>query len=672
MKLSIWAYSAKNFTHLFIYDNDSDRKNYFKTASDISGQKDYGFLNALKIASDNYKISLKEMLGITNSIVYNSTIAFDALNKAKTAKNALICTKGFRDILTLLGFKSSPYEFRLDYPEPIISRHLTIEINERITENGDIFKPLDNNELMEIVDKLKEEEVDSVAVCLLWSISNNAHEKKVAKVLKEQLANCEISVSHQVYPFIREDVRTLATAIDASVCKETKCVIKNLAKILAKEGYVGNIECLDYRGDKRKLKEVIEKPSLFLAQSVGGLKIAKDAMAVREGLLLVDMEDLDPEIVSIIFEYRFDLPKMNILNVAPLGAGDNSFACINKLGLLHVGSGAKKPACFMGGGEEVTITDVLLVLGYLDQDYFSKGNIDIDVDIAKKIIHDKISIKMNVSEEEAAYGIYSIACSNIVTGIRDLASGKGLNLEKVTLVGGCDMFGFFVGFVMKKMGVTEALLPYALGKINIESEEANIDIASEFKREMLFSSTDMDIDKINEMLSEMRKEADKLFDEKNVNHDRRQYKYITDVRYPNQVNCIEVVLDSNKIDKDAIGRIREEYHRIHKKRYYVCDKNEEIEILRWKLFASSTSDENIGSHAAKDVDGNGDMAEKETRAIFINNQVLDVKVYDADMLKVGDSVFGLCIVDSLFSPVLVPEDCVLTVEKEGYYRISVI
>ncbi|MDB5452440.1 MAG: 5-oxoprolinase, partial [Caulobacteraceae bacterium] len=204
------------FTDLIVHDDDGEIRMY--KASTVPSDPTRGVLDVLAIAAQDYGLSLRDFLAAGDILIHGTTHAINAILTGNTARTALITTQGHREILTLReGGRADPFDFATAYPKPYVPRALTFEAPERIDAAGEVVTVLDEGAVIDILARLREQAVEAVAVCLLWSIVNPAHELRVGALIERWLPGVPYTLSHQLNPTMREYRRASAAAIDASL-----------------------------------------------------------------------------------------------------------------------------------------------------------------------------------------------------------------------------------------------------------------------------------------------------------------------------------------------------------------------------------------------------------------------------------------------------------------------
>jgi N-methylhydantoinase A len=391
-----------------------------------------------------------ELLSATRLFFHACTIGDNTLITRAGARTGLILTKGFGDTLHMMRGKIAEglteteiaHRSALDKPEPFVSRKLVEEVPERIDYKGQELVRLDVQAAEQAIERLVSKGVDSIAVCFLWSIMNNSHEKQLAEILKKKYPKLFFTLSSEVAPYLGEYERSATTVFNAYIAPKISSYLQSLQRVLHDKGLkreplimqayggvlgiestcknaVGIIESSPAAGivGTRFLGEHIGEKNI-LATDMGGTTFK--VSVVRDGVIERD--------------YKPVILRHNILStkiwVESIGAGGGSIAWIDReSGLLKVGpqgAGALPgPVCYDLGGTEPTVSDADLVLGYLNENYFLGGRMKLNRAKTIEAIRGKIAKPLNMNEVEAASGIYRIANSHMSDLIRKATVEKG-------------------------------------------------------------------------------------------------------------------------------------------------------------------------------------------------------------------------------------------------------
>jgi N-methylhydantoinase A len=400
----------------------------------------------------------QELLSSTRLFFHACTIGDNTLLTQTGARTGILTTSGFADTLLMMRGKiteglteeDAAHVSTLSKPDPIVPRPFIEEVIERIDYKGTILIPLDTRGVAKSVDRLLDKGVNSIAIVLLWSIKNDAHEKELAQFLKETHPNIFFSLSSVVAPFLGEYERTTTTALNAYIGPKISTYLLNLSKLLRANGLqldplvmqayggvlgieatcrnaVGIIESGPAAGvvGSQFLGNLIDEPNI-LTTDMGGTTFK--VSLIRDGRI---ERDYHPVIL------RYNMLSSKIW-VESIGAGGGSIAWFDpENGLLKVGpqgAGASPgPVCYGTGGTEPTVSDADLILGYLNPEYFLGGRMKLDKDAAIRAVEEKIASRLGMNVTEAASGIYRIANAHMTDLIRKVTVERGHDPREFTL-----------------------------------------------------------------------------------------------------------------------------------------------------------------------------------------------------------------------------------------------
>ena len=364
-----------------------------------------GMRGALENAAEQLGLSLPELLGETDLLIYGTTRATNAIVQGAVAKTAFLVTAGFPDILVLKeGGKHGVHDFETDYPDPYIPQAHTFEIDERIDAEGGVVTPLDREQARAVLELVGERGFEAVAVCLLWAVANPAHEQALAALIEEVLPGVPYTLSHRLIPIVREYRRASATAIDASLKPLMQAHLRSMEDDLREAGCKGEILVSTSVGGCMHVDELIARPIHTVKSGPAMAPVAALTYSQMEGfgddVIVCDAggTTFDVSLVRdgavkqtretwIGGQWIGHILSISSVDVRSIGAGGGSIAWIDPGGLLRVGprsAGAVPgPACYGTGGTEPTVTDAALLLGYLDPDYFLGGRLALDTEAAQ-------------------------------------------------------------------------------------------------------------------------------------------------------------------------------------------------------------------------------------------------------------------------------------------------
>jgi N-methylhydantoinase A len=410
-----------------------------------------GVLDAVRDAAKNLgKGSVKDLLSTTRLFYHACTIGDNTLITRAGAKTGLIATKGFGDAMLMMrgGITAGLPEVEANHssaltkPEPFVPRRLIAEVDERIDFEGDVLVKLTTEEIERAVAKLVDRGAESIAVALLWSISNDSHERMIGEYLRKTFPKIFVSLSSEAASFQGEYERTATTVFNAYIGPKIGTYLNNLRDLLRGNGLereplimqaYGGV--LDIDASVHKAVGTIESgpaSGVVACQFTGQLAGIDDIVAADMGgttfkVGVVRNAALERDYHPTFLRHRLLTPK---IWVESIGAGGGSIAWIeSETGLLKVGpqgAGASPgPVCYRRGGTEPTVTDANLILGFLNPGYFLGGQIGLDVEGARQAIREKVADPLGMTVTEAAGAIYRIVNAQMADLIRNATIQRG-------------------------------------------------------------------------------------------------------------------------------------------------------------------------------------------------------------------------------------------------------
>ena len=555
-------------------------------------------------------LTVTELLARTDVFTYGTTRATNAIVEGKTARTAFFTTEGFPDVLLLReGGKLEPFR-QLEFGAPYVPRHLTFEIRERIDSEGDVFVPLDDGSVLEAIERCRVLDVEAVAVCLIWSIVNPAHELRIAELLAAYWPGVPFTLSHELNPIVREYRRASSTAIDASLKPLMQQYLQRLERDLRDAGLTGHIFVATSFGGAWRPQEVVERPIYSVGSGpsmapVAALTYAKAEQAfAADDLIVCDTggTTFDVGLVSggeinyaaetwLGGRWTGHITGIRAVDVKSIGAGGGSIVWIDPGGLIRVGphsAGADPgPACYARGGDEATITDAAVVLGWIDPDYFLGGRLPLDEAAARDVIERTLAAPLGLGVHEAAFAALTIASENIVGAIRELTIARGIDPREVAVVAGGGASGLNIVPIARELGCPRILLPSTASALS-SCGALFADVVSEFSKSRYAETRSLDRQLVNEALAAVDAQADAFLAGLSglpVVETRRDF--LVEARYRAQVWELDVPVPP-RLETDADVRALEEaFHATHERIFAVREPGQYLECLLWKARATA-------------------------------------------------------------------------------------
>ena len=388
-------------------------------------------------------------------VVHATTMATNAVLEGKGARTGLITTLGFRDVLEFRRVRV-PDLYNLDYvkPKPLVPRELRMEVSERMGPLGEVRLELDEASVRVAAHRLKDARVEAVAICLLHSYANPDHERRVKAIVLDVFGNdVFVTCSFEILPEIREYERTSTTVVNAYLGPVMNRYLQTLMQRLSTLGIGKSLHVMTSGGGQMSIRAAMSKPA-YLVESGPAAGVIAAARAARElqlpNIITAIVENAEPSKTSE-FEigaginlssklvkgagYAIKLP---FIDVSEIGAGGGSHIWFDKGGALKVGphsAGSEPgPICYGRGGQQVTVTDLLLTLGYINPDYLVGGALKLSPDAAREAVRDQIGVPLGKSLQDAAHGALTVAVANMVRAVKSVSTYRGRDPRDYTLI----------------------------------------------------------------------------------------------------------------------------------------------------------------------------------------------------------------------------------------------
>lgn len=498
--------------------------------------------------------------GNIDRFVHGTTVATNAILERRGAKVGLITTDGFKDVLEIgRQMRHRMYDVILspETPSFLVPGRLRKEVPERIGADGAVVTVLDEDALMARVQELVDDGVQAIAICFLFSFVNPAHERRARELIAAKYPGLTLGVSHEVDPAFREYERTVVTSFDAYVKPVIDHYLSRLENGLETSGVNAPFQVMQSRGGLMASRIARQRPvRLFLsgpAAGVIGAQIAGTSAGI-DNLITVDIGGTSSDIAlinkgkalvraeGVIDGYPV---RVGMVDVNSIGAGGGSIAWIDAAGGLRVGprsAGSEPgPACYGRGGENPTVTDGSIVLGYIDPDYFAGGTLQLHPEKSHQAIQEKIAGPLGMTVQEAALGVHRIVNAQMAEGIRLVSIRQGLDPREFTLMPLGGGGAVHIVPLARELGVRRVVIPRYPGVL---SAAGLLAAPVEHETSAAFGKTldDIELPSIRAMLVELDKQCAALMSTESLNGAGSRVQYYADVCYVGQAYSIEVPL----------------------------------------------------------------------------------------------------------------------------------
>jgi N-methylhydantoinase A len=634
-----------------------------------------GLLDVIAAAAEDLGTEVRELLSRGEMFIHGTTRATNAIVTGSTARTALLTTEGHRDVLLLRegGGRLTPMDYTQHYPDPYVARALTFEVPERISAEGDVRRALDEAAIMEIVGRLRELEVEAIAVCLLWSVVEPRHELRVGELLAEHLPGVPVTLSHQLNPAIREYRRASSTAIDASLKPLMTRYIGDLEQRLVDAGFAGRLLVLTSAGGVLDASDVANTPihtigsgpaaapvagRYFAGQDAGSeYAIVTDAGGTTFDVGLIRRGQIPWTRETIVGHakqgYITGFPSVDVKSV---GAGGGSIGWVDEGGLLHVGpesAGSDPgPVCWGRGGTRPTVTDACVVMGWLDPDYFLGGDMQIDPALAEQAIARDVGEPLGLDVHQAAAAILDLACERMVTAIEDITLNQGLDPREAVTVAGGGGAGLYAATIARRLGSQKVVIPAVSAALSAAGALLS-ELTRDAQRTRLTTTRSFDHDLANATIAELLEECRIFEDGPGAGAVDSHVALSVEARYPNQVWEIEVPLPVERFAGESdVAALEQAFHRVHEELFAFSDRGSHVEIVTWRAQVRCTLRPSTGVSTPPPSD---EGAPDHMRgAYFSGVGMVETAVRRFAALESGERIEGPVIVESPVTSVVVP------------------
>ena len=660
-----------------------------------------GTVRTLKVSStpDDYSRAIlgavreiRESFGIEpgsiDAVVHATTVATNTILEHKGAKTALLTTEGFRDVLEMRRLRIPVmYDLQYDKPPPLVPRRLRFEVGERLDARGAVKRELDEPQVEAVAQRLLDEGVESVAVCLLHSYANPAHERRTGELLKKHLnGKVYISLSSDILPEIREYERTSTAVVNAYIGPIVRHYVGSLSAQLKAAGVDGPLHIMQSNGGTMSAAAAAEKPAFLVESGPAAGVIACADIARSAGLgnvISFDMggttakaalvEDGEPartteyevgagiNVSSKLVKGGGYAIKLPFIDVSEIGAGGGSIVSIDAAGSIKVGpasAGAVPgPACYALGGTEATFTDAAVVLGYLNPEYLVGGKLRIDARRSREAIEAKVARPLGLPLLEAAAGVYAIAIATMTRAVKAVSTYRGRDPRDFGLVAFGGNGPVVAVAIARELEMRRVLIPPVPGVFsaagllfsNVEhTKQKSIFRRTTELRDLSFDGLEKDV------LEDMRREG--------IERSRITLKRLADLRYTGQ--AFELTVPVGKAD---VAAMEADFHAEHARTYGHSSPGDPVDLINIRVIASAAPDSKVGlAGSLKEVQAQG--SGQGRRQAYFGGKLLDTPVVSRTALK--KKMRGPCIVEEVDATCIVPPGATAALDPHGNILID--
>jgi N-methylhydantoinase A len=664
------------FTDVVLYDEASRSAHVVKLLTD--------HVNPARAVLEGHRTIL-EHAGVeahdVEQVCHGTTLVTNAVLERRGARTALITTKGFRDVLEIATEdRYDMYDLELEKPTHVVARQDVYEVDERMAADGSVVRPLAEEDLHALAERLHGYE--AIAVALLHSYANPAHEIAVAEHLARELPDVSVSRSSEVSPELREYHRSSTTVLNAYVMPTLRSYLQEVEEGLAASGVPNALSMMLSNAGLCSADVAMTYPVRLIESgpAAGALAAAEVARAggldgvisfdiggtTAKACLIVDGEPLFTQSLEVARQYRYKagsgLPlQVRSVDIIEIGAGGGSIASVDELGLVQVGpesaGSAPGPACYGLGGSAPTVTDADLVLGYLDAGYFLGGTMPLDAAAAEGAIANNVGSPLRQGVTEAALSIRRIVDESMASAIRMYTLEHGHDPARFPLVAFGGAGPVHAMSVARILGVEKVIVPAGAGVSSAHGLLA-APLLFDFVRSSPSLLHEVDWDWVDAQMAEMEREGRAILRRAGVEPERVRLDRLCDMRFHRQGAELSIEAPAGQLSAASADALAERFGRHYSALYRHVPEEVPLEVISWRVIASSARPPAVAP-SGSGVGG----AEKGRRIVRWNEGELDTPVLERGRLAPGDRLDGPLIVEERESTTVVDANSTLAVDE---------
>ena len=632
---------------------------------------DEGVMAAVRAALRDAGVGPRDL----DVIIHGTTLATNALIERKGARTALLATEGFRDSVEMAyENRFEQYDVNIDKPPPLVPRYLRLGVPERMDAKGRVLRPLDEGAVLALVPELERQGVASVAIGLIHSYANPAHERRVRDLLAARLPGVALTLSSEVCPEVREYDRLSTACANAYVQPLMAGYLARLEAALKGEGVRCPLLLMTSGGGLMTLASAVRFPIRLVESGPAGGAILASHIAAEcglERLLSFDMggttakicliDDGTPQTsrsFEVARQYRFlkgsGLPlRIPVIEMVEIGAGGGSLAQVDALRRITVGpdsAGAEPgPACYARGGTQPTVTDADLVLGRIAPERFAGGRIRLEPERAEAALAGQVGVPLGLGPKLAAFGVSELVEENMANAARVHAVERGKTLGERTMIAFGGAAPLHAARLAEKLGMRRIVVPTGAG-VGSAVGFLRAPVAYEVVRSRHMRLAAYDGAAVAELFAQMREEALAVVRQAAPRGDVTETATV-DMRYIGQGHEVVVTLPPQALHSGGREALAAAFQRTYSALYGRSIPGLDVEILTWTLIVAERlpppprAPAPAGTRAARAA-GRRRMFDPAT------GDYGEVAVYDRSGLEPGATLAG---------PALIVEDETATV-----------
>jgi N-methylhydantoinase A len=665
-----------------VYDGRVERGKALTTYDDFSR----GVLEAVQVASANYDMPIEQMLESTQLFINGTTVVTNAITQLRGSRVGVLITTGFSDAFRLAGGpRTTELDDHLQVNVPdIVDRRAISEIDERIDWSGSVLVPIDLGQVKAEAKRLVEEQkVDALAVCFLWSHANGEHELAAEAAIKELYPDMFVTPSHRVFPVEGETRRWTTAILNSFVQDRADVYLTSLNEKLRTSGLSGGLAFFQGLGGGISLDKARSYPLGLLGSGPAGGAIGANELAKRMGkkrVLLGDMGGTSFDTGIIVDnEIRIDknlelgpfMTGVNLVDVVSVGAGGGSIGWVSERGVPNVGphsaGSTPGPAALGRGGEQPTVTDAMVTLGFIDPDNYLGGRVKLQPQLSRTVLDKVFGERYGWSTEESAAAMHDLVVVNMANAVREVSVGKGHDPREFLFLSYGGTLPLFASQIAERLGISTIVIPQnssvfcALGLLSA-------DYVMRFDQGVGWDlSKPEGVTRVNEIATQMVTDAIAQMESEGFSRDAITIQRSADVRFQGQAYELSMEMPDRTLTEDDAPALFDQFLATYEQTYGEGTAWKGVPASLINYSVTVTGSQNRPDLAKAVASGHDLAAEtRETRRVFLPQQRewAEIPVIDQAHFPAGAKVEGPAIIDENDTTIYVPPGT--TAERDEY------
>lgn len=624
--------------------------------------------------------------------LHGSTIAINTLLERNGAKTALLITEGFRDIYEI-GRVNRPDAYNLFFNkhQPLVKRSLRHEVSERLRADGSIHKPLDEAAVRELARELKSQDIEAVAVLLLHSYRNPAHEQRVKQILQEELPGAFVCASHELSQEYREFERVSTAVANAYVGPRVSEYLGQLERHLGGQGFEGDFYIVQSTGGLFPVEHAKVGCVRMLESGPAAGVIGAQAICAQLGMgdaIAFDMGGTTAKagVISegrplttgsaLIGGYERALPiQIPMMDIHEVGTGGGSIARVETGKALRVGpqsaGSIPGPVAYGRGGQDPTVTDANLLLGRLDADHFLGGELKLDLEGCRRQMLERVASPLGLEPTEAADGILRIAVTQMSHAVKAVTTERGLDAGNFTMVVYGGAGPLHASAIARELGIRKVLIPYAPGYFSAYGMLFS-DLRYDYVRSVFRKLNDVSFDDIEAAYQSMEDEGRAALAQSGVKPEGVVIERAADMRYVGQEHAVTVDLPQAFFAAKDRAAIKQQFDELHKVRYGTSAPKEPADLVSLRVTVLGTMKKPPRHSVARGTATPSPQAIRATKPVYFRaTGWVDTPVYVREHLRASNVVVGPALIEEHASTTVVQPGDTLSMDELGNLQIAI-